>query len=85
MERLISADAFKRQVAEMAILNNYPVNKANVLCELIDAQPTAYYPDKIVERLEALKEECENPLQDYDPNYFIDRAIEIVKGSGVNG
>lgn len=49
---LIDADAFKKQVAGMAILNNYPANKANALCELIDAQPTAYNMDKVVEQLE---------------------------------
>ena len=48
--RLIDADAFKRQVAGMAISNNYPANKANALCELIDAQPTAYDPDKVMEQ-----------------------------------
>lgn len=55
MGRLIDADAFKRQVAGMAISNNYPANKANALCELIDAQPTAYDPDKVVKQLEKLK------------------------------
>lgn len=50
--RLIDADAFERQVAGMTIANSYSVNKANALCELIDAQPTAYDPDKIVEQAE---------------------------------
>ena len=45
--------------------------------------PTAYDPDKVVEQLEELRKECEDPLQEYDPNYFIDKAIEIVKGGGV--
>lgn len=35
--RLIDADAFKRQVAGMTIANNYPVDKANALCGLIEA------------------------------------------------
>lgn len=52
MGRLIDADAFKSQIAGMAISNNYPANKANAWCELIDAQPTAYDPDKVVEQLE---------------------------------
>lgn len=41
--------------------------------------------DKVVEQLDELRKECKDPLHDYDPNYFIDKAIEIVKGSGVNG
>ena len=51
----------------------------------IEDFPTAYDVDKVVEQLEELKKECEDQLQDYDPNYFIDKAIKIVKGGGVNG
>ena len=45
-------------------------------------QPTAYDPDKIVEQLE---EACIS-LSDY-PGYTVDieKAIEIVKGGGVDG
>ena len=52
MGRLIDADAFKRQIAGMTIANSYSVNKANALCELIDAQPIAFDLDKVVEQLE---------------------------------
>ena len=51
--------------------------------DVINNMPTAYDVDKVVEQLEELRKECEDPLQDYDPNYFIDKAIEIVKGGGV--
>ena len=50
--------------------------------DVINNMPTAYDVDKVVEQLEELRKECEDPLQDYDPNYFIDKAIEIVKGGG---
>lgn len=50
--RLIDADEFKKQIAGMAITNNYPTDKANKMCELIDCQPTA----KIVEQLEKCKD-----------------------------
>lgn len=78
--RLINADAFKRQIAGMTIANNYPVNKATALCDLIDKQKTAYDPDKVMEQLE---EACTS-LNDY-PGYTVDieKAIEIVKGGGV--
>lgn len=96
--RLIDADVFKSQIAGMAISNNYPANKANALCELIDAQPTAYDPDKVVEQL---KEEKEFSYADFDEyvnevcpcldaeyddlfNKGLERAIEIVKGGGVD-
>lgn len=52
---------------------------------LINRQPIAYDVDKVVEQLEELRKECEDPLQDYDPNYFIDKAIEITKCGGVDG
>lgn len=95
--RLIDADAFKRQVAGMAITNNYPANKANAWCELIDAQPTAYDPDKVLEQLEDEKEfayadfdeyvneVCPYLDAEYDDlfNNGLERAIEIVKGGGV--
>lgn len=38
--RLIDADAFKEQVAIMTLKENLPVNKANAMIKLIDAQPT---------------------------------------------
>ena len=53
--------------------------------KLIEEHPTVYDVDKVVEQLEELRKECEDPLQDYDPNYFIDKAIEITKGGGVDG
>ena len=63
---LIDADAFKRQVVGMAISNNYPANKANAWCELIDAQPTAYDPDEVVEQLEKLKKAEQDRSDDCD-------------------
>ena len=45
--RLIDANEFQKQIAGMAILNNYPPNKANALCELIDSQSTAFDVEKV--------------------------------------
>lgn len=75
--RLIDADAFERSV-----MCSDAEDMQDVIYALRD-YPTAYDPDKVVEQLEELRKECEDPLQDYDPNYFIDKAIEIVKGGGV--
>lgn len=55
MGRLIDADMFEKHIVGSAIVNNYSASKANILCNLIDAQPTAYEPDKVVEQLESLK------------------------------
>jgi hypothetical protein len=86
--RLIDADKFKQQVVGMVISMHYPANKANAWCELIDAQPTAYDVDSVVEQLEKEK----NPLYREDGSLMgertvirIDKAIEIVKGGGVDG
>lgn len=87
MRRLIDADVFKSQIAGMAISNNYPANKANALCELIDAQPTAYDPDKVVEQLENERKFWGNA---YDSNLgkekarSYEHAIQIVKGGGAD-
>lgn len=50
--RLIDADEFKKQIAGMAIVNNYLAYKANKMCELIDCQKTAYDVDKVAMKLE---------------------------------
>lgn len=78
MGRLIDADAFERSV-----MCSDAEDMQDVIYALRD-YPTAYDPDKVVEQLEELRKECEDPLQDYDPNYFIEKAIEIVKGGGAN-
>ena len=80
--RLIDADALKKDLKSVTLSNGTLVN-TNAVLYLLEEYPTAYDVDKIVEQLEELRKECEDPLQEYDPNYFIDKAIEIVKGGGV--
>ena len=95
--RLIDADVFKSQIAGMAISNNYPANKANAWCELIDAQPTAYDPDKVVEQLEEAEHNARTMIG-FEKAYgsvddrikaeaeerALKHAIEIVEGGGVD-
>lgn len=56
--------------------------------DAINNMPTAYDPDKIVEQLEKEKNpiyrEDESIMSDRQ-NIKIDKAIEIVKGGGVDG
>lgn len=89
MGRLIDADALKSLIAGMAISNNYPANKANALCGLIDVQPTAYDPDKVVEQLEDYGNEemfyYKNTPYEKCIEECIKKAIEIVKGGGADG
>lgn len=82
MGRLIDADALKKDLKSVTLSNGTLVN-TNAVLYLLEEYPTAYDVDKVVEQLEELRKECEDPLQEYDPNYFIDKAIEIVKGGGV--
>lgn len=70
--RLIDADEFKKQIAGMAIVNNYSADKANKLCELIDNQPIAYDVDKVVERLEELIKTEYEKSKNSDKNRFVD-------------
>lgn len=79
MGRLIDADKFNGKV----IASHTGSGVIKLIA--IDEVPTAYDLDKVVEQLEELRKECEDPLQEYDPNYFIDKAIEIVKGGGIDG
>ena len=84
MGRLIDTDAIKWDKCEDASGNPvYILDKRD-----IDAQPTAYDVDKVIERLEIEK----NPIYREDGSLMaeraaigIDKAIEIVKGGGVDG
>lgn len=70
--RLIDADAFKKQIAGMTIANNYPVNKASALCDLIDAQQNAYDLEAVVERLKKLKKAEQDRPDSCDEDGFGD-------------
>ena len=89
MGRLIDADKLKADL-EKAISKNEDMDCLDFLrvASVIDAQPTAYDPDKVVEQLENERKFWENA---YDSNLgkekarSYEHAIEIVKGGGVNG
>lgn len=67
---------------------NYNKSQMNAILDFVDAQPTAYDPDKIVEQLENERKFWENA---YNRNLgkekarSYEHAIEIVKGGGVDG
>lgn len=84
--RLIDADEFKKQIAGMAIVNNYPADKANKMCELIDRQKTTYDVDKVVEQLEENSDFTTGEDGTViDEHVRLKIAIEIVKSGGTNG
>ena len=85
--RLIDADEFQKQIAGMAILNNYPPNKANALCKLVDNQPTAFDVENVVSNLEQLKLDgacedcgyCECLNECWDGDMSEEHAINMAK------
>ena len=89
MARLIDADKLleeTRRDRDYARKNGFldMYYERQVLIDRIEAQPTAYDPEKVVEQLESLS----NAEADYyyaSSNDVIDRddAIEIVKGGGI--
>mgnify|MGYP006978919035 FL=1 len=95
MGRLIDADKSKADL-EKAISKNEDMDCLDFLrvASVIDAQPTAYDPDKVVEQLEEVEKIMTSPV---NKDCFgeecrasdctvclISKAIEIVKGGGVN-
>ena len=85
MGRLIDADAIKWDKCEDADGNPvYVLDKRD-----IDAQPTAFDPDRVVEQLKALtEEECTlhecGIRSEHCKACLAKKAIEIVKGGGAD-
>lgn len=77
--RLIDADKFKQQIAGMAIVNGYSAQKVNKMCELIDAQPTAYDVDAVVEQSDEYITKIVGRK-----SALYQTVMQIVKGGGVD-
>ena len=95
MGRLIDADAPIAQIWEKhkKVEESYDLcadELKGVLCgvvALVDAQPTAYDPDKVVEQLKKDSyTEVQNDMDSFDPSEVVnlESAIEIVEGGGVD-
>lgn len=82
--RLIDADANREDFMERVydVLSDEPDNiKANLIIDAFDEMPTAYDPDKVVERLEEMSyERLENNGMGGELVVNLDDAIEIVRG-----
>nr|DAM77003.1 MAG TPA: hypothetical protein [Caudoviricetes sp.] len=82
--KLIDADTLMQDIRNTITEQSSTIDWLN----LINRQPTAYDPDKVVEQLENERKFWENA---YDSNLgkekarSYEHAIEIVKGGGVDG
>ena len=83
MGRLIDTDVLMADVRNTITEESGAIDWIN----LINRQPTAYDPDKVVEQLEELHERYLNEygLIGNHGLSALNRAIEIVKGGGVDG
>lgn len=99
MGRLIDAETLKQELYKQWFMDILLTQKRSddmfyALAQKIDAQPTAYDPDKVVEQLEEVEKIMTSPV---NKDCFgeecrasdctvclISKAIEIVKGGGVD-
>lgn len=86
--RLIDADKLKKDILLQNILGEPIQNIIDRYIHIVDEQPTAFDVDKVVGELKRDKFiESECILSDVHQGYNagLSRAIEIVKGGGVDG
>jgi len=99
--RLIDADELEGHIKILGIWDEvenkdvFTNDIKDAILKLIDAQPTAYDPDKVVEQLEEVEKIMTSPVnkdcfgEECKASYcmvcLISKAIEIVKGGGVDG
>ena len=82
LKELIDKTVLRKELSKLQSEMGF-VRKSDVM-QILGSQKCAYDVDKVVAQLDELGKECKDPLYDYDPNYFIDKAIEIVEGGEVN-
>ena len=85
--RLVDADALKKDLKSVTLSNGTLVN-TNAVLYLLEEYPTAYDVDRVVEQLEEYGNEEMNYYRNTPYEKCIEecvhKAIEIVKGGGVN-
>lgn len=83
---LIDADALK-EYCMRASKSDDDFRRVSLatLASVIDAQPTAYDPDKVVEQLEEYSNADEAEILGTMPVVELADAIKIVEGGGVDG
>ena len=86
--RLVDADALKKDLKSVTLSNGTLVN-TNAVLYLLEEYPTAYDVDMVVEQLEEYGNEEMNYYRNTPYEKCIEecvhKAIDIVKGGGVDG
>ena len=93
---LIDADALKEYCMNASKSDDdFRRVSLATLASVIDAQPTAYDPDKVVEKLEKRRMDALRHLRENKGTEFgyasecvynaLNEAVEIVKGGGIDG
>lgn len=88
MERLIDANKVVEHLEKVKKESASLVDMAHIIGfqSVIDAQPIAYDPDKVVKQLEAVSyERYGNDGMGGELVVNLDDAVEIMKGGGVDG
>lgn len=83
---LIDVDTLKKDLKSVTLSNGTLLN-INTVLHLLEEYPTTFDVDKVVEQLEKDKFiDCETILSDVHQGYNagLSRAIEIVKGGGID-
>lgn len=78
--RLIDADCFKQQIAAATLKSNVEPEKGIALIELVDAQPTAFDVNKVIERSHNnMYGAWTEGTYEQGINDMIEKAVDIVK------
>lgn len=98
MGRLIDANELKKAIISQIVLGGTMAKAVDRYLHLVDSQPTAFDVDKVTEQLEELGKfpcgtsgKCIHAYDDFYEKHggcekcVAFRAIEIVKGGGVDG
>lgn len=93
MGRLIGEDELVEEIKSLKIVLDgkdiFPTTAKDTVLRIISEQPTAYDPDKVVEQLEDYGNEethyYKNTPYEKCIEECIGKAIQIVKGGGVDG
>lgn len=81
--RLIDADATNKKLFYKQMGGKDSLITAETAFSMLEAQPTAYDVDKVVEQLKEVEAHCLD-MYDWQGQSAVEEAIEIVKAGGID-